>query len=179
MYGFPITWQTSGDLSTNGKQSGAHVVALNPSGVESHFVVLKPHGSLNWLVPIEGHYDKSKNDDLRKGKSVIVALGENGALHYPPYHPRPSGDLLGCEVVRLPPELSGDVVGATMETEPVIVTPRGAKKLNRQFLFLTRRKGKAKGGDSNGGRGVHPGLEYPGDRRRPGMPDPYNGRRTN
>lgn len=131
MYGFPIAWQATGEPIH--PRSGVPVLPLNDSGVHSHLSVLKPHGSLNWLAPM-AHCDKSKTDDLRQGRTVIIALGENGVLHYPPYYPLPSGDLAGCEQVQLPSELSGGLIGATMEMEPVIVTPRGTKRPDRQFL---------------------------------------------
>jgi len=135
VYGFPIKWQATGDPPSTGRSpGGVLVIPLNDSGVDSYLSVLKPHGSLNWLTPIAGCFNESANDDLRRGRTVIIALGEDGVLHYHPYPRQPSGDLWGCEWVQLPSELSGEVIGATMAVEPVIVTPRGAKKPHRQYL---------------------------------------------
>jgi len=144
MYGFTITWQAHGDPPfTNGRRGGVPVVSLDAEGIGTHPYVLKPHGSLNWLVPIEGHYDPSRSDELRQGKSVILAVGDNGAFHYPAYYPTPSGELYGCHEVQLPHELSGGVIGATMATEPVILAPRGRKKPERQFLRDVREREEA------------------------------------
>jgi hypothetical protein len=60
------------------------VKPLLPSGINNEASVLKPHGSLNWLAPLKGHYVDSKDDPLRQERSVIVPLDENGAIRYFP-----------------------------------------------------------------------------------------------
>jgi hypothetical protein len=135
MYGFPIKWQATGDpLFANGGSGAVPVRPLRDSGVDNRFSVLKPHGSLNWLVPIKSHVHQSARDEWSLGKTVIVVLGESGVLQYLPYRSSAGYLLQGSEAVRLPDELSPEVEGATMGAEPVIVTPRGAKRPDRQFL---------------------------------------------
>src|SRR5579864_1777449 len=132
LYGFPITLQVTGDppsTRTHGAVQRLPATALSARGIDSELLVLKPHGSLNWLAPIKGFYDESKGDDLRQGRSVIVPLGEDGALRYFP-------------TTDLPPDVqvANDL---PIEVEPVIVTPRGAKKPERQFLRNVREREEA------------------------------------
>jgi hypothetical protein len=123
MYGFPITQQVTVDppsTTPHGAFQGLPVTGLSPRGRDSELVVLKPHGSLNWLAPIKGHYDESKGDDLRQGRSVILPLSEDGALRYFPTTDLPS-DV----------QVANDV---PIKIDPLILTPSGAKKPDRQFL---------------------------------------------
>jgi hypothetical protein len=130
MYGFPISLQVrsdpppSMDEAGGGAFSGIPVVSLPSRVTALDISVLKPHGSLNWFGPIKGHYDEVAIDDLRQGRSVILPLDDKGALRYLPTTNLPPW-------VQLPDELPINV-------EPVIVTPRGAKKAVRPFLQRTR-----------------------------------------
>jgi hypothetical protein len=125
-YGFPITLQVTGNpppsMVGGGAFSGLPVTELPVRPADLGLTVLKPHGSLNWLVPTGGH--ESKDHALRQGRTVIIPLCEDGALRY-----LPTTDLPPW--VQLPNELPVSV-------EPVILTPRGAKKPDRQFLHATR-----------------------------------------
>jgi hypothetical protein len=126
MYGFSIPWQVTGDPPLSmvqlgrGAFSGMPVTTLASRAVACPVAVLKPHGSLNWLSPIKGHYDESRTDDLHQGRTVILPLEDTGTIRYMP-------------TTNLPPwfQLPGDV---PINVEPVIVTPRGAKKVDRPFL---------------------------------------------
>ncbi len=135
MYGFPITLQVTGDPPPSmddlggGAFSGLPVIELPARATNLELLVLKPHGSLNWLAPIRGHYAESGGDDLRQGRSVIIPLCEDGALRYLP-------------TTNLPPwvQLANEL---PMTVEPVILTPRGAKKPDRQFLRVAREREEA------------------------------------
>jgi hypothetical protein len=135
IYGFPITLQVTGDPPPSmddlegGPISSLPVIELPPRVMDLDLLVLKPHGSLNWLAPINGHYAESKDDDLRQGRSVIIPLGVDGSLRYLP-------------TTNLPPWVrpANDV---PMNVEPVILTPRGAKKPDRQFLRVVREREEA------------------------------------
>lgn len=143
IYGFAIKWRATEDSpSTAGRRNELPVCPLDSPGGDSRLIVLKPHGSLNWLVPMDGHFDASARDDWRQGRSVIVSLAENGELQYPPYQSLGNGDLFGCVQVRLPRELS-PTIGATMEAEPMILTPRCSKSPDRQFLHALRARQEA------------------------------------
>jgi len=130
LYGFPITLQVTGDPPPSlddlggGAFSGLPVIDLPARAMRGDALVLKPHGSLNWLEPIKGHYAEREADDLRQGRSVIVPLEEDGALRYFP-------------TTNLPPwvQLANEL---PINVEPVILTPRGAKKPDRQFLRVVR-----------------------------------------
>lgn len=132
IYGFPTTLQVTGDPPPSmdelggGAFSGLPVTSLRARTMYIPIVVLKPHGSLNWLAPIKGQYDESKRDDLREGRSVVLPLSEDGALRYLP-------------TTNLPPwlQLPNDF---PINVEPVILTPRGAKKPDRQFLRDVRER---------------------------------------
>lgn len=73
---------------------------------------------------MKGHYDESKDDDLRQGRSVILPLSEDGALRYMP-------------TTNLPPWVQ-QANEFPMTVQPVILTPRGAKKPDRPFLRTVR-----------------------------------------
>lgn len=135
MYGFPINMQITSDPPPSmdelggGAFSGIPIVTLPARATALEVSVLKPHGSLNWLGPIKGQYDEAGTDELRQGKSVVLPLESNGALRYLPTTNLPPW-------VQLPDDLPINV-------EPVIVTPRGAKKADRLFLRETRDKEEA------------------------------------
>ena len=132
IYGFPTTLQVTGDPPpsmdefSGGAFSGLPVTGLPARTMDLRLVVLKPHGSLNWLAPIKGQYDESKRDELRDGRSVVLPLSDDGALRYLP-------------TTNLPPwvQLTNDF---PINVEPVILTPRGAKKPDRQFLRDVRER---------------------------------------
>lgn len=125
LYGFPISMQITADPPPSkneggGAFSGVPVTSVLSQDMQFEVSVLKPHGSLNWLAPIKGHYEENAADDLRQGKSVILPLDDNGKLRYFP-------------TTNLPPwvQLPNDL---PIQVEPVIVTPRGAKKADCLFL---------------------------------------------
>jgi hypothetical protein len=143
IYGFPIRWRATEDQSSATRQhNGVPVRPLTSSGGGSNLIVLKPHGSFNWLVPLDRHFSTSASDEWRQGLSVVVSLAENGEMQYPPYQSLGDGDLLGCIQLRLPSELS-PTIGATMEAEPVVMAPRGPKSPDRQFLCTVRAQQEA------------------------------------
>jgi hypothetical protein len=130
LYGFPISLQVTGDPPPSmdelggGAFSGLPVIELPARVTPGDCLVLKPHGSLNWLSPMRGHYDESKDDDLRKGRSVILPLCEDGTLRYMP-------------TTNLPPWVQ-PANEFPMTVQPVILTPRGAKKPDLAFLRTVR-----------------------------------------
>jgi len=143
IYGFPIKWRaTEYPPSATGLRNEALVSPVDSPGGDSRLIVLKPHGSLNWLVPMDGNLYASASDDWRQGRSVIVSLAENGELQYPPYQYFGKGDIFGCVQVCLPRELS-PTIGATVEAEPMILPPRCSKSPDRQFLREVRRRQEA------------------------------------
>jgi hypothetical protein len=73
---------------------------------------------------MKGHYDESKDDDLRKGRSVILPLCAGGTLRYMP-------------TTDLPPWVQ-PANEYPMTIQPVILTPRGTKKPDRPFLSVVR-----------------------------------------
>jgi hypothetical protein len=136
LYGFPITQQVTGDpsplmdkLGGGGPMDAIPVSALLPRGTDIDVTVLKPHGSLNWLAPVKGRYDESTGGSLRQGLSVVLPLSQEGALRYLP-------------TTNLPPWIQ-PANEWPLGVEPVVVTPRGAKKADRPFLCEVRKREEA------------------------------------
>jgi hypothetical protein len=133
LYGFPITQQITGDpspsmdlLDGGGPMDVVPVVVLPARRMDLKVTVLKPHGSLNWLAPVKGRYDESSRSDLCQGRSVVLPLSSDGALRYLP-------------TTNLPPWVQ-PADEFPFAVEPVIVTPRGAKKADRPFLRDVRQR---------------------------------------
>jgi len=128
-YGFPITLQVTGDpppFVGSGSFTGVPAIELPSRAMTLGLVVLKPHGSLNWLAPLKGHYDESRMDDLRQGRTVVIPLCEDGTLRYLP-------------TTNLPPWVQ-PTHECPISVEPVILTPEGAKKPDRQFLRAVKER---------------------------------------
>jgi hypothetical protein len=133
LYGFPITQQVTGDpspsmdeLDGGGPMDAMPVIPLHPRRMDINMTVLKPHGSLNWLAPVKGRYDASSRGALQQGLSVVLPLSEEGALRYLP-------------TTDLPPWIQ-PANEHPLGVEPLIVTPRGAKKADRPFLGEVRKR---------------------------------------
>jgi hypothetical protein len=123
IYGFPIISQfveNPPPSTAGGGLSGPSATGSSARAASVGLAVLKPHGSLNWLAPIERHRPELRDRDLREGRAVVVPLHKDGALRYP------AEDLSNFH---LPNDNQASV-------EPVILTPRRAKKPDRPFPFL-------------------------------------------
>lgn len=67
--------------TTGGTLPYINASPLVPSGNSTGQIrILKPHGSLNWLVPLEVPYRSSQSGLVFNDSSVIVALSERGDL---------------------------------------------------------------------------------------------------
>jgi hypothetical protein len=138
LYGFPIVWQVTGDpppsmddVSDGGAFGGGLQATTIPvRDMPGELLVLKPHGSLNWLTPTRDPYPEPQGDDLRQGRSVILPLDAGGALRYLP-------------TTNLPPWVQLPSQEPITGVEPVLLTPRTAKRPDRPFLRVVREREEA------------------------------------
>jgi hypothetical protein len=106
-----------------GSPFGAQITALRdrPSS-NSDISILKPHGSLNWWA--RAFQTGTPSDEIWRDATVVIPITEAGCVRY----------VLSTDThqwVQNPGEL-GFLV------EPVILTPRSAKKPEREFLAKIR-----------------------------------------
>lgn len=129
VYGFDISLQVTGEppMNANGAFAAPQAFPLPGFAPEVDVCILKPHGSLNWLAPITEEVSSlSATNPLSQGRSVILLLTEDGSLRY-------LSSTETFQKVQPPNELP-------IAFEPVILTPRSAKKPDRQFLLDVREK---------------------------------------
>lgn len=84
--------------------------------------LLKPHGSLNWWSRV--FRSDTSRDEVWRDQTVVVPITLAGSLRY----------VLSTE----PHQWVQPLDGMPFLVEPVILTPRGAKKPARQFLARVR-----------------------------------------
>lgn len=105
------------------RQAELSAQVLTPTGGESRFTILKPHGSLNWLVPTETMIQFYGAN----GNTVVLPLAADGGLSYA-CHPNQNLNL-----INLPN-------GTGYDCEPYIVPPLAAKRTDREFTPTVRRQ---------------------------------------
>lgn len=128
-YGIGIPFYVQDDLPQAQPQSGAvDSVPAKPFRVmpSSRLRVLKPHGSLNWLVPYKEPYEHQPQGLGLSDGPVIVPVTPDGALRYWP-------STRDYQAVSLPGELPTDV-------GVCILPPSSAKSSELSFLKLSRDK---------------------------------------
>lgn len=85
-YGFNIPFYVTDDLPPTEKVAGTlHFVLAMPfasGGTPSTVTILKPHGSLNWLVPYQTPYAQTPQGVKFLDRPPIVPLTQPGAVRY-------------------------------------------------------------------------------------------------
>ncbi|MEK9136328.1 MAG: hypothetical protein AAB393_04340, partial [Bacteroidota bacterium] len=86
-YGFPIPYYVQEDLPKTAAGAGPldYVPALqfpSPTAPPGRLRALKPHGSLNWLVPFKLPYEPTKVGIATEDAPVVIPLTASGALRY-------------------------------------------------------------------------------------------------
>jgi hypothetical protein len=130
-YGFQIPWRINNDPppmpGVGGVLPTENAVALNSSdSSSSRFQILKPHGSLNWLVPHKVPYVYSPNGLVLEDGKVIVPLTATRELRY--WYKSDDFQYVCCG-----DELPSDVA-------PCIIAPVSAKSSSLSFIKETRSK---------------------------------------
>lgn len=129
-YGFKIPWRIDNDpppMPEAGWLPSETAVALAPSNSSSScFQILKPHGSLNWLVPLKVPYEYSPHGLVLEDGKVILPLTGATELRY--WYK--SGDF--------PHVCCGDELPS--EVAPCIIAPVSAKSSSLSFIKETRLK---------------------------------------
>jgi hypothetical protein len=118
-YGFKIPFRVVDEplADKNGFTGGCRVLPLGLGAGGGLVAILKPQGSLNWLVPA----------DWKPGDRSVIALPltSSGELRY----------VQSAETFQWY-ELPNDV---SLDLEPCILTPRTAKRTDRPFLSEVRK----------------------------------------
>lgn len=85
-YGFNIPFYVTDDLPPTAKAAGTsdfvQAMKLAIGGTASTVTVLKPHGSLNWLVPYQTPYAQTPQGVKFLDEPPIVPLTTSGAVRY-------------------------------------------------------------------------------------------------
>src|SRR5712692_6388606 len=130
-YGFQISWQINEDpapANGHGPLPVEQAIDLQPSAdsSSSRFQILKPHGSLNWLVPHKIPYKYTPAGLALEDHKVIIPLTANRELRY--WFKSGNFHHVSCGN-----ELPSDVT-------PCIIAPVSAKKSDLSFIKKTHLK---------------------------------------
>ena len=129
-YSFQIPWRINHDpqpAQGAGVLPLENAIALRASdNSSSRFQILKPHGSLNWLVPHKAPYEYTPTGLALQDDKVIVPLTADRELRYwfksGDFHHVACGDELPCDVA------------------PCILAPVSAKRSDLSFIKETQLK---------------------------------------
>jgi hypothetical protein len=121
IYGFEPSGTVISDPNGSPSQAPEMRAVCRQSSAEIRLSLLKPHGSLNWWARVLS--DRPPDEVWRDG-TVVVPITVAGTLRY----------VLSTE----PHQWVQPLDGMPFLVEPVILTPRGAKKPTRQFLARIR-----------------------------------------
>jgi hypothetical protein len=129
-YGFQIPWRINEDpapANGAGLLPAENAIALKAfDNASSQFQILKPHGSLNWLVPHKVPYEYTPAGLAMEDNKVIVPLTADRELRYwfkkGDFHHVCCGNELPCDVA------------------PCIIAPVAAKRSDLSFIKETHLK---------------------------------------
>ncbi len=129
-YGFKIpycTYSDPPDAVGGGVLPTVDACELCPSGFSSgRLKIFKPHGSVNWLLPLKIRYQSSSSGMEYEDEPVIIPLSDTDGLR----HCESSKNSF--QYVSFPPG------GLAKDVLPCIIPPTSAKQSNLSFINHTR-----------------------------------------